>query len=109
MNINKFVFSVNLYIFNEFCIIHSIIPGIFKMKYLKILVVFLFAVSVYPQSSSDQKETEKKFDSYLNAKHLDEYMKKLSAQPHHAGSAYDKSNAEYIAGLFQILGIRYSH
>jgi N-acetylated-alpha-linked acidic dipeptidase len=104
MNINEFVFNANLYIFNKFCKIYFINQGISNMKYLKLLMVFLFAVSVYSQTGSDQKQIEKKFDSYLNAKDLDEYMKVLSAHPHHTGSAYDKSNAEYIAGLFKTWG-----
>ena len=32
---------------------------------------------------------------------LREYMKQLSAEPHHVGSAYDKQNAEYIANKFR--------
>lgn len=35
---------------------------------------------------------------------LREYMKQLSAEPHHVGSAYDKQNAEYIVGKFREWG-----
>lgn len=72
------------------------------MKYLVVLIC-LSILSVYPQSSS-QKEIEKKFDSFLSAKNLDDYMKVLSSHPNNPGSAHDRSNAEYIAGLFQSWG-----
>jgi N-acetylated-alpha-linked acidic dipeptidase len=32
-------------------------------------------------------------------------MQRLSAQPHHVGSAYDKSNADWIAGKFKEFGL----
>src|SRR5207237_6189798 len=31
-------------------------------------------------------------------------MKRLAARPHHLGSAYDKENADFIAGLFRSWG-----
>jgi N-acetylated-alpha-linked acidic dipeptidase len=74
------------------------------MKHLILLLVLIFTVSVYPQTGNNQNDMEKKFDSCLNAKNLDEYMKVLSAHPHNTGSAYDKFNAEYIAGLFKSWG-----
>ena len=36
---------------------------------------------------------------------LREYMKHLSAEPHHLGSAYDKQNAEWIRDKFKFWGI----
>ena len=36
---------------------------------------------------------------------LREYMKHLSAEPHHLGSAYDKQNAEWIRDKFKSWGI----
>ncbi len=36
---------------------------------------------------------------------LREYMKHLSAEPHHVGSAYDKKNAEWIRDKFKSWGI----
>lgn len=36
---------------------------------------------------------------------LREYMKHLSAEPHHVGSAYDKQNAEWIRDKFKSWGI----
>src|ERR1700760_3154587 len=48
--------------------------------------------------ASQQREIEARFDSHLDAPSLREWMKRLSARPHHVGSPYDKDNAEFLAG-----------
>ena len=47
---------------------------------------------------------EARFDSLLRRDDLREWMKRLSARPHHLGSPYDKENAEFIAGLYRSWG-----
>ena len=56
------------------------------------------------ENSARQRELETRFDSLLNKENLREWMKHLSARPHHLGSAYGKENAEYIASLFRAWG-----
>jgi N-acetylated-alpha-linked acidic dipeptidase len=56
------------------------------------------------KQAGEQRELEGKFDSYLKAENLREWMKRLSAKPHHTGSPYDKDNAEFLAGLFRSWG-----
>src|SRR5438270_2272265 len=51
-----------------------------------------------------ERAAEAKFDSYLNANDLRDWNKRLSARPHHLGSAYDKENAEFIAAQFRSWG-----
>ena len=51
-----------------------------------------------------QRSVEADFDSYLDAGDLDQWLRRLSAKPHHVGSAYGKENAEFIAGLFESWG-----
>lgn len=51
-----------------------------------------------------QLSWEKKFDTLLTASNLDNWMKFLSARPHHIGSPQGKINAEYIAKLFKTWG-----
>src|SRR5881275_2472406 len=51
-----------------------------------------------------ERQLESQFDSQLNRDHLRDWMKRLSARPHHVGSAYDKDNAEFIAGLLKSWG-----
>ena len=55
-------------------------------------------------SSSQQRTLEQKFDSVLNPANLRDWLKRLSARPHHLGSAYDKENAEFIAAQFKSWG-----
>jgi N-acetylated-alpha-linked acidic dipeptidase len=51
-----------------------------------------------------QLEWEEKMRAIPKPELLREYMKHLSAEPHHVGSAYDKQNAEYIRDKFQSWG-----
>ena len=55
-------------------------------------------------SSRGQRALESRFDSYLKAENLRERMKRMSARPHHVGSAYDKENAEFILSQFKLWG-----
>jgi N-acetylated-alpha-linked acidic dipeptidase len=56
------------------------------------------------ESSERERALEARFDSLLKKENLREWMKRLSARPHHVGSAYDRENAEFLAGLFRSWG-----
>jgi hypothetical protein len=45
-----------------------------------------------------------KYRAIPNAKNIGEYMKRMSARPHHLGSPYDKDNAEWILSKFKEWG-----
>ena len=47
---------------------------------------------------------EAQFDSHLNRDDLRAWMKRLSARPHHLGSAYDHDNALFLESLFKSWG-----
>lgn len=49
--------------------------------------------------SAIQRNLEARFDEHLDASELDEWLRKMSARPHHVGSGAGKDNAEFIAGL----------
>jgi len=51
-----------------------------------------------------QVALESRFDANLRRDDLREWMKRLTARPHHLGSPYGKENAEYLAGLFRSWG-----
>jgi N-acetylated-alpha-linked acidic dipeptidase len=55
-------------------------------------------------AAQSQLQLEQQFDSQLKASNLGEWMKRLSAHPHHVGSPWDKDNAEYMVGLFKSWG-----
>lgn len=57
-----------------------------------------------PETTVAQRSAEAKFDSFLKADNLRDWMKRLTARPHHLGSAYNKQNADFIASLFKSWG-----
>jgi N-acetylated-alpha-linked acidic dipeptidase len=56
------------------------------------------------KDSAKQHALEKRFDEKLSRDNLRDWMKRLTARPHHLGSAYGKENAEFIASLFRSWG-----
>lgn len=86
---------------------------------LRFFTVFLLSFAVLAQSapngerrpmgfsqarSREQISREAKFDAGLSAANLRDWLKRLSARPHHLGSPYNKENAEFIASLFRSWG-----
>ncbi|MBA3693577.1 MAG: M28 family peptidase [Acidobacteria bacterium] len=57
-----------------------------------------------PENSIRQKTLEQKFDASLKRENLREWLKKMSARPHHVGSPYDKENAEFMLSLLKSWG-----
>jgi len=59
----------------------------------------------FEQSGAVRERTlEGQFDAGLRRENLRDWMKRLTSRPHHLGSAYDKENAEFIAGQFRAWG-----
>src|SRR5262249_60333466 len=59
----------------------------------------------FDRNASDREGTlEKEFDSSLKKDDVRDWMKRLSARPHHLGSPYGKENADFLAGLFKSWG-----
>ena len=56
------------------------------------------------ENFAKQISLEQKFDSSLKRENLREWMKRLSAKPHHVGSAYGKENADFMLSLFKSWG-----
>src|SRR2546426_6607275 len=57
------------------------------------------------EASRTERDWEAKLRSIPKPENLREYMKRLSARPHHVGSAYDKDNAEWILSKFKGWGL----
>ena len=57
-----------------------------------------------PAGSQAEREWEGKFRALPSAQNQRDYMQRLSARPHHVGSAYDKENAEWILARFKEWG-----
>src|SRR3981189_421818 len=62
-------------------------------------------VGYSPRASQSEREWETKFRAIPDPANLREYMKRLSARPHHVGSPYDKDNAEWILAHFKEWGL----
>ena len=57
------------------------------------------------EASRVEREWEMKFRDIPKPDDLREYMKRLSARPHHVGSPYDKDNAEWILSKLKQWGL----
>ncbi|HEY6936531.1 MAG TPA: transferrin receptor-like dimerization domain-containing protein [Terriglobales bacterium] len=55
-------------------------------------------------STPIERQWEQKFRSLPSPQLMRDYMQRLSARPHHVGSPYDKSNAEWILSKFKEFG-----
>src|SRR5271154_5940223 len=62
-------------------------------------------VGYSPRASQSEREWEMKFRAIPDPANLREYMRRLSARPHHVGSPYDKDNAEWIIARFKEWGL----
>jgi N-acetylated-alpha-linked acidic dipeptidase len=62
-------------------------------------------VGYSPRSSSTERDWETKFRAIPEPNNIREYMRRLSARPHHVGSPYDKDNAEWILARFKEWGL----
>src|SRR5580698_750202 len=62
-------------------------------------------VGYSPRASQSEREWETKFRAIPDPVNLREYMRRLSARPHHVGSPYDKDNAEWILAHFKEWGL----
>jgi N-acetylated-alpha-linked acidic dipeptidase len=58
------------------------------------------------EGASAEKALESRFDASLNAADLRGWMQRITSHPHHVGSPWDKSNAEFMAGLFRSWGFQ---
>src|SRR5450631_2184688 len=55
-------------------------------------------------AAAAEHSLETQYDTRLDRNDLRDWMKRLSARPHHLGSAYDRDNSEFIASLFRSWG-----
>ena len=56
------------------------------------------------ESSRAERQWEEKLRAIPSPDNMREYMRRLSARPHHVGSPYDKDNADWLAAKFKEFG-----
>jgi N-acetylated-alpha-linked acidic dipeptidase len=57
-----------------------------------------------PDAAKAQREWEARFKAIPEPARLRDYLRRLSARPHHVGSPYQKENSEYMRDLFRSWG-----
>jgi N-acetylated-alpha-linked acidic dipeptidase len=68
--------------------------------------MMLVAAPIEPAAQSGQNTAawDATYRTIPDARNIGDYMRRLSARPHHLGSAYDKDNAEWILAKFKEWG-----
>jgi N-acetylated-alpha-linked acidic dipeptidase len=56
-------------------------------------------------SAAKQRELERRFQAVPNPDNLRDYMRTITAEPHHAGSVGSRKVAEYVLGKFRSWGL----
>jgi len=59
-----------------------------------------------PSHAVAEQQLEQQFDRLLQPGDLDNWMKRLSAHPHHLGSVYDHRNTLFLDSLFRSWGTK---
>ncbi len=65
----------------------------------------LLMLSIVCVCFAGSPDWEQQFRAVPDPTNLREYVRQLSARPHHVGSAYDKANAEWIASKLKTWGL----
>jgi N-acetylated-alpha-linked acidic dipeptidase len=83
------------------------------MRFLLLALFALFSATVFSadnivgfdaEGSAAQREIEAQLDRTVDAGEMDDWLKLMSARPHHVGSLASKENAEFIAELLESWG-----
>lgn len=80
-----------------------------RFGFTMLAIVFFLRGAMYesPLQAQSRPATnwEAKFRAIPSAEKQREYMKRISARPHHLGSPYNKDNAEWMLALFKSWGL----
>jgi len=68
------------------------------------LALIAAAALTFPLAAQNAPNWDAKYRAIPDARNIGEYMKRMSARPHHLGSPYDKDNAEWILAKFKEWG-----
>ena len=71
---------------------------------MKKMIALAIAVAASLPLAAQNAGWDAKFRAIPDAKNIGDYMKRMSARPHHLASPYDKDNAEWILSKFKEWG-----
>lgn len=83
---------------------YSLILGIFSLCISQVNAQSKPIMGFSESASEVQINLENELDKLVNSENLDEWMKYLSAKPHHVGSPYDKKVVDFVAKKFKEWG-----
>jgi N-acetylated-alpha-linked acidic dipeptidase len=79
-----------------------------RPSFVSVFGIVILALTLHPSAQNTSSPTpltnEARFRGIPDAANIGEYMKRLSARPHHVGSPYDKDNAEWMLAKFKEWG-----
>jgi N-acetylated-alpha-linked acidic dipeptidase len=75
-----------------------------RSAFVSALSVALLAFTLHLVAQTDTASWDSRFRAVPDTVNIGEYMKRLSARPHHVGAAYDKDNAEWMLAKFREWG-----
>jgi N-acetylated-alpha-linked acidic dipeptidase len=68
------------------------------------VALIAFTLHLLAQNNAASSSWDSRFRAVPDATNIGDYMKRLSARPHHVGSPYDKDNAEWMLAKFKEWG-----
>src|SRR5437016_3092562 len=77
-----------------------------RSRFVSAFGISIIALTLHLSAQNNASGSwDARFRAIPDAANIGEYMKRLSAHPHHVGSPYDKQNAEWILGKFKEFGL----
>ena len=76
-----------------------------RSRFVSAFSISIIALTLHLSAQNNASGSwDARFRAIPDAANIGEYMKRLSARPHHVGSPYDKENAEWILAKFKEWG-----
>src|SRR5438876_4135860 len=76
-----------------------------RSRFVSAFSISIIALTLHLSAQNNASGSwDARFRAIPDAANIGEYMKRLSARPHHVGSPYDKQNAEWILSKFKEWG-----
>jgi N-acetylated-alpha-linked acidic dipeptidase len=86
------------------CLVFVAVPYLFAHSEPQAVAAGQSLLGYSAQGSAREAEWERKYQAGISPDNIREYMRRLTAHPHHVGSPYDKDNAEWILARFKEWG-----
>jgi N-acetylated-alpha-linked acidic dipeptidase len=82
----------------------AVVTAVAAAMALSVVAVAQGSPKTPPAAMMSQGDLEKKFDSLIDTKDMDGWLKQMAAEPNQVGSPHDKANAEFMLAKFKEWG-----